>query len=78
MDLHIGRLCRCAQKLTSTAQCGAQTPLGRPAVETYVERAGKRALGSQARGQPGGVETVTPGDEDAELVTAQSVGPGRW
>lgn len=58
-----------------TAQRGAPVPLGRPDVEAYVEDTGKCTVGPKARGQPGGVEAVTSGDEDAELVTAQSVGP---
>ncbi|GAA2718555.1 hypothetical protein GCM10010315_34270 [Streptomyces luteosporeus] len=49
--------------------------MGRPAVEAHVEGAGQCAVGTQAGGQPGGVEPVASGDEDAELVTAQSVGP---
>lgn len=48
---------------------------GPPAVEAYVEGAGKGAAGPQARGQPGVVEAVPLGDKDAEVVTAQRVGP---
>ena len=67
---------RSLAELSSAAQRGAQTALGRPAVEAYVQGAGQRAVASQASREPGGVEAVPPGDEDAEFVAAHRVGPG--
>ncbi len=51
-------------------------PLCDAAVEADVEGPGQERVGSAPGRQPGGVESVAPGDENAECVTAEGVRSG--
>ena len=65
-----------SEEFTDTAQSGAQLDLACSAVEPDVECAGKGGGCLQALRQAGGVESVTPGDEEAKIVTTHGVSTG--
>src|SRR5690349_9042108 len=61
------------QELAPTPEAGDEGGLGAAAVEAQLERSLDGLARAGARPKPLDVETVAPGDEQADLVTAERI-----